>query len=185
MEKLVFKRYQRKGLAEMIPFSEYVGLPMDNISISAPDRELDTATFSQGYVARNPKNHNDLWYVAKKYFDENLEEVKDSFVSKKTNLTFGEALEAVKEGKLISREGWNGKGMFVFIAGGAEYTIPIEQLEFCFLPDNVKEKIKKEDGSIRFKYTEYLCMKAADGNIVNGWLASQTDVLANDWCILD
>lgn len=29
-------------------------------------------------------------------------------------MKFGEALEAVKEGKLIARSGWNGKGMFVF-----------------------------------------------------------------------
>ena len=35
------------------------------------------------------------------------------------------------------------------------------------------------------KFTAYLCMYAADGSIVNGWLASQTDMLATDWCILD
>lgn len=35
------------------------------------------------------------------------------------------------------------------------------------------------------KFTAYLCMKAADGSIVNGWLASQTDMLAEDWTILD
>jgi len=33
--------------------------------------------------------------------------------------------------------------------------------------------------------TPYLCMKAADNTIVNGWLASQTDILSNDWCILE
>jgi len=36
---------------------------------------LSNEEFEQGYIARNPKNHNDLWYVAKKYFDDNLEPV--------------------------------------------------------------------------------------------------------------
>jgi hypothetical protein len=40
-----------------------------------------------------------------------------------------------------------------------------------------------EDDTVMF--TAYLCMKAADGVIVNGWLASQTDMLSNDWIILD
>ena len=37
------------------------------------------------------------------------------------------------------------------------------------------------DGESKVKFTSYLCMKAADGSIVNGWLASQTDMLAKDW----
>ena len=39
---------------------------------------------------------------------------KLEIVIKNTVMKFGEALEAVKEGKLIARSGWNGKGMFVF-----------------------------------------------------------------------
>ena len=35
------------------------------------------------------------------------------------------------------------------------------------------------------KFTAYICMKSADGSIVNGWLASQTDILSEDWVILD
>ena len=35
------------------------------------------------------------------------------------------------------------------------------------------------------KFTAYLCMKAADGTIVNGWLASQTDMLSDDWMIFE
>jgi hypothetical protein len=41
-----------------------------------------------------------------------------------------------------------------------------------------------EDGT-PIRFGAYLCMYAADGSIVNGWLASQTDILSNDWCILD
>lgn len=46
---------------------------------------------------------------------------------------------------------------------------------------NKNEYVKETD---RIKFTAYLCMKAADGTVVNGWLASQTDMLANDWMIV-
>lgn len=66
-----FKQYKRKGLSEMKPY--VLGEDLSNISISAPDKDLPT--LEGGYIARNPLNHEDQWYVAKKYFDENLEEV--------------------------------------------------------------------------------------------------------------
>lgn len=104
-------------------------------------------------------------------------------------LTFGGALAAVKEGKCISREGWNGKGMFVFMR-------PEDELQKMFLIEAVKSlpaSVKNYFASTtpatqkeeKVKFTAYLCMKAADDSIVNGWLASQTDMLAEDWCVLD
>lgn len=103
------------------------------------------------------------------------------------NLTFGDAIEAVKSGKLISRVGWNGKGMFVFMR-------PADELDPAFiiekvksLPDAFKEKLKNttfQEGE-KVKFSAYLCMKAADGSIVNGWLASQVDMISKDWCELD
>lgn len=50
----------------------------EGVSISESDKLLsivDWNEFLRGFVARNPKDHSDLWYVARKYFDENLEEV--------------------------------------------------------------------------------------------------------------
>jgi len=70
---LEFKQYKRKGLSEMIPFKEFIGEDMSTISVSAQDKLLSNEEFEQGYIARNPKNHADMWYVAKKYFDDNLE----------------------------------------------------------------------------------------------------------------
>lgn len=59
----------------MVSAVEFIlnGGDLTKVSISEPDKQLDHETFEQGYIARNPKNHEDLWYVAKKYFDENLE----------------------------------------------------------------------------------------------------------------
>lgn len=109
-------------------------------------------------------------------------------------VTFGEAIEAVKQGKRIARIGWNGKGMFVFQR-------PEDELEVSFiiekvksLPQPVKDLFDKRDkqanlpseqGIAKVKFTAYLCMYAADGSIVNGWLASQTDMLTTDWVVLD
>ena len=67
---LEFKKYQRKGLSEMIPFKEFIGHDMSSVSVSDQDKLLSKEEFEQGYIARNPKNHLDLWFVAKKYFDE-------------------------------------------------------------------------------------------------------------------
>jgi len=70
---LEFKQYKRKGLSEMIAFKDYVGEDMSKISVSDQDKLLPNEEFQKGYIARNPKNHEDMWYVAKKYFDDNLE----------------------------------------------------------------------------------------------------------------
>jgi Protein of unknown function (DUF2829) len=102
-----------------------------------------------------------------------------------TGLTFGEALELVKEGKLVQRQGWNGKSMFIF---QRPEDFIVEKVKS--LPQSLKDFFKQRDEKInlpeeqglgKVKFTAYLCMYAADGSIVNGWLASQTDMLAKDW----
>lgn len=62
---------RRIGLSEMRPY--ILGEDMSKISISDSDKELNT--LEGGFIARNPVNHEDQWYVAKKYHEENLEEV--------------------------------------------------------------------------------------------------------------
>jgi len=70
-----FKHYKRKGLSEMVSAATFIleGGDLSKVSISEPDKGLDQEQFEQGFIARNPQNHEDMWYVAKKYFDENLE----------------------------------------------------------------------------------------------------------------
>ncbi len=67
--------YRRTGLSEMRPYVP--GEDLTGISVSQPDLERMTIDAAQGrnpggYIARNPNNHNDQWYVAQAYFDENL-----------------------------------------------------------------------------------------------------------------
>jgi hypothetical protein len=97
-------------------------------------------------------------------------------------INYGLAIEAAKYGKRIARAGWNGKGMFVFIRPAD--TLPADFIpKVKSLPASVKGFLAARGGEVSFG--PYFCMYAADGSIVNGWLASQTDMLAGDWCILD
>ena len=64
-------------------------------------------------------------------------------------MDFGKALTALRAGRLVQREGWNGKGMFLYFVPGSEF----------------------------------IDMRTAQGDCVP-WLASQTDLLAEDWQIV-
>ena len=112
-------------------------------------------------------------------------------------LNFGQAIEALKQGKRVARQGWNGKGMFIFMRPADDLNIDVVIDNVKSLPQSVKDYYRKDvtddkgvrifpaDANDKVKFTAYLCMKAADGTIVNGWLASQTDILSEDWTILD
>lgn len=95
------------------------------------------------------------------------------------NQTFGQAIEALKQGKFVSREGWNGKGMFVFMQVPSE--VPVEIIpKMTSLPPSVKKKVMERGQPLR--YQNQLAMVYPDNNIY-GWLASPSDCLESDWCI--
>jgi len=118
----------------------------------------------------------------------------------KKNIDFGLALCAAKKGLRIARAGWNGKDMFVFQrpADALDVSTIIDAVKS--LPASVKEYYATEyplypvadqpyspgiRQSVRIEFGAYLCLKAADNSIVNGWQPSQTDMLASDWLVLD
>ncbi|WP_210521904.1 DUF2829 domain-containing protein [Hymenobacter terricola] len=113
----------------------------------------------------------------------------------KKNIDFGCAVCAAKRGQRIARAGWNGKGMFVFIRPADQLDVHTIVERVKSLPQSVKDFFKEKYPLTHpiadvtqlpvVHFGEYFCMYAADGSIVNGWLASQTDMLATDWCILD
>jgi len=84
-------------------------------------------------------------------------------------MNFGEALEEVKQGCKIARSGWNGKNMFLYYVPANEYPAITE--------------IAKETFGDMVPYGAYIAMKTAQNNVVP-WLASQTDLLAEDWQIV-
>ena len=95
---------------------------------------------------------------------------------------FGHAVVAAKEGKRIARAGWG--GMFAFMRPAD--TLPSAILgNVKSLPASVKEFLINEDkGS--FDFSAYFCLYVPSStSIVNGWAASQLDVQATDWVVLD
>ncbi len=77
---------------------------------------------------------------------------------------FPDAVRYLKKGLKVARRGWNGKGMFLFLAYGKD-------LQNCT--------------GIEDKCVDVLCMKTAQNTVVFGWLASQTDIMAEDWVFVE
>ena len=86
--------------------------------------------------------------------------------------TFSDALEALKSGLKIARSGWNGKGMFLYLVPANSYPAQTGAAKAYWGDDAL------------VPYGAYIAMKTAQENVVP-WLASQTDVLAEDWVIVD
>lgn len=86
-------------------------------------------------------------------------------------MNFSDALTLLKSGEPIARAGWNGKGMFLYLVPAANY--PAQT--------GVAKKYWGKDALV--PYGAYIAMKTAQNNVVP-WLASQTDVLADDWVLV-
>lgn len=89
-----------------------------------------------------------------------------------SGLTFGQAVEALKAGQRVAREGWNGKGMFLFLVPGSQFQVNRAPLLGIY-PEGTT-----------VNYHAHIDMKTAQDTVVP-WIASQTDVLAEDWAIVD
>lgn len=87
-------------------------------------------------------------------------------------VTFGLAVELLKMGYKVARKGWNGKGMFLFLVPGSTFQVSRPPLLGIY-PEGTE-----------INYCPHVDMRTADGKIVP-WLASQTDVLADDWEIIE
>ena len=100
-------------------------------------------------------------------------------------MTFGKALEALNNGAFVARSGWNGKGMFIYKVEASDHARHLlrdrckDVVEYAFTHDG---EIHHEQETVHIN--AHIDMKAADGSIVVGWLASQTDMQADDWYIV-
>lgn len=81
-------------------------------------------------------------------------------------MNIGEAIQEAKEGACIARPAWNGKGMFVYYFG------------------EMTERVAATGEAMR-KRDPYLVMRTAQGTHQAGWLASQADLLADDWMVVN
>ena len=92
-------------------------------------------------------------------------------------MDFGKAIELLKAGRKVTRRGWNGKGMFLWLKPGAEI-----KAEWC--KDPVLKKLAEDNGGTIIGLPT-ICMFTHDSTgrqaILTGWLASQSDMLLDDW----
>mgnify|MGYP006330006709 CR=1 FL=1 len=99
-------------------------------------------------------------------------------------MTFGEALEALNDGAFVAREGWNGKGMFLYKVEASDVTYNRLRGRCKNAIDYAYKQVKDDESQIVQKTVHinaHIDMKAADGSIIVGWSATQTDMQANDW----
>ena len=95
-------------------------------------------------------------------------------------MTFSEAMEALKNGERVARSGWNGKKMWICMTGGS--VIP---LSAALTGAASALAIEAEaNGLSEIRLNAHIDMRAADGSLTIGWLASQTDMLADDWHVV-
>lgn len=83
-------------------------------------------------------------------------------------MDFGEAIRMLKNGQRVQREGWNGKGMFLYYVRADSY------------PARTAVAKNHWGADALVPYQAYIAMKTVDDTVVP-WLASQTDMLAEDW----
>ena len=84
-------------------------------------------------------------------------------------MNFGKAIEALKEGKKVARTGWNGKNQYIQLATAISYKSPDGEIVNC-------NHDAIGNNAIAFVGTSGVQM---------GWLASQADMLADDWVFVD
>lgn len=83
-------------------------------------------------------------------------------------MDFENALRKVKLGKRVSRSGWNGKNMFIFLVPGSNFKVNRPPLLGIY-PEGTE-----------INYHAHIDMRTASGQVVP-WVASQTDLLSDDW----
>jgi hypothetical protein len=88
-------------------------------------------------------------------------------------ITFGMAIEALKLGERVARAGWNGKGMWLVLDPGSIVS-----------EARVGSAYHRAGITGAFAINGHIDMKTATGEMQPGWLASQTDMLADDWQIV-
>jgi len=90
---------------------------------------------------------------------------------------FGKAIEALKKGERVARKGWNGKDMWLALTKGSTIANKDARSGAVLAAANA--------GAYSITINDHIDMKTADGSVCCGWLASQADMLSDDWVIVE
>ena len=128
--------------------SKGVWMPIDDACYNEPGYKV---VYEDGYTSWSPK------------------EVFEAAYRRIDNMTFGLALEALKQGKKVCRVGWNGKKQYIELATNVSYVNPVGSVT------NVDHE-QMGNKAIAFVGTSGTQL---------GWLASQADMLSEDWMVVE
>jgi hypothetical protein len=93
-----------------------------------------------------------------------------------SGISFGLAIEALKKGERVARAGWNGKGMWLVLVPGTKGA--------TFADGSPYAKAGLANGEILPHIDMYTVNAEGRRAMLPGWVASQTDMLADDWAII-
>jgi len=104
-----------------------------------------------------------------------------------SGMSFGHALVALQSGCRVAREGWNGKRMWIALTPGSVFNVQHAKPGHAakHRADELAADLPHDGTEQQIELLPHIDMRAADGTMVIGWLASQTDMLANDWTLID
>jgi hypothetical protein len=97
-------------------------------------------------------------------------------------MDFSDALKELKQGKKLSRAGWNGKDIYIVMMTGLYLSPYNSQEPGAKVNDRTAKHIGKD---APLNSQPYMAMKTAQGLWQPGWLCSQADMLADDWFVVD
>lgn len=124
-----------------------------------------------------PPDEERIFYV-RSTVDLHIHEMQEeeAGLSSMLSMDFGAAIRAMKAGARVARKGWNGKGMWVCLSwlGG-----PKNVGANLFWSAHTKYFAETKGGVATVQ--PYFIMKTANDELQSGWLANQSDMLAEDW----
>ena len=164
------KEIKASGVMSLKDYNDYRGWDMPK------DEDGDKLVYLVEYaVDKNstPNHPNHEGYISM-----SPKHVFDEAYRRTDGMTFGSAIEAMKKGMKVARSGWNGKDMWIAVGGQ-----PVVLKAEGFWNPHAKKHAIENGGSATV--LPYIIFKTAGNEILMGWLASQTDMLAEDWLIIE
>ncbi len=142
----------------------------------SPDGPVDLAAIASPFEHATVNGRD----FARDFIDPRKEHAPMSTgIATDNGMNFGTALALLKAGRRVARAGWNGKGMWLCYM--PETTIPAELVNGRTLQHVSRETLASLGG---LKVGGYIVMWTAQGVWQPGWLASQADMLADDWQVV-
>ena len=138
------------------------------------DENPDDAGYLVEYIDGGKANHPDF----AGYISWSPADVFDRAYRPVVGMSFGDAIAALKAGQKVARTGWNGKGMWLILVAGTPNAALREGTPY-------REALGQESCEILPHIDMWTTNAEGRRAMLPGWLASQTDMLADDWQIVE